>query len=188
MGVAVKKLRIGRRRARAERPSSPLELALAPAFVEERWQVPDHFSFTRDVVEALASDPKRRALTSSGQDGIIEPRTFSQQVAEAAARWAYVLRERGVNPGDRVLVLVGDSSDWMEVVLACLKVGAVRRATSPTVSAAALEVRVAATGASLIVADDTPGPRARADVLRTRCVHHLDDEHRQLAADAPTEA
>ena len=60
----MKGLRIGRRRAReSDVALSPLELALRPALVEGRWQVPDHFNFTRDVVEALARDPKRRALT-----------------------------------------------------------------------------------------------------------------------------
>ena len=112
MGVAVKRLRIGRRRAHAEQQSSPLELATAPALVDDRWRVPDHFNFTRDVVEMLASDPKRRALTFSGHDGIIEPRTFLQ-MSEAAAHWASLLRERGVAPGDRVLVLVSGGASWL---------------------------------------------------------------------------
>jgi len=73
-GRAVKGLRIGRRRARANGlPSSPLELALVPALADERWRVPDRFNFTRDVVEVLAGDPKRRALTFLGSDGVIEP-------------------------------------------------------------------------------------------------------------------
>ena len=75
MGVAVKRLRIGRRRAR-EVAKTPLELALAPALYEGRWSVPQHFNFASDVVEPLAADPKRRALTYLGRDGVIEPKTF----------------------------------------------------------------------------------------------------------------
>ena len=86
MGVAVKRLRIGRRRAGAEQQSSPFELAIAPALVDDRWRVPDHFNFTRDVVEALATDPKRRALMFSGHDGIIEPRTFQLSEARRTGR------------------------------------------------------------------------------------------------------
>ena len=152
MGVAVKRLRIGRRRAHAEQQSSPLELATAPALVDDRWRVPDHFNFTRDVVELLASDPKRRALTFSGHDGIIEPRTFLQ-MSEAAAHWASLLRERGVAPGDRVLVLVSGGASWLEVMLGCIKAGVVVVPCHPGSSAPALEARVATTGASLIVAD-----------------------------------
>ena len=152
MGVAVKRLRIGRRRPHAEQQSSPLELATAPALVDDRWRVPDHFNFTRDVVELLARDPKRRALTFSGHDGIIEPRTFLQ-MSEAAAHWASLLRERGVAPGDRVLVLVSGGASWLEVMLGCIKAGVVVVPSHPGSPASALEARVATTGASLIVAD-----------------------------------
>ena len=152
MGVAVKRLRIGRRRAGAEQQSSPFELAIAPALVDDRWRVPDHFNFTRDVVEALATDPKRRALTFSGHDGIIEPRTF-RQLSEAAAHWASLLRERGVAPGDRVLVLVSGGASWLEVMLGCIKAGVVTVPCRPGSAPSVLEARVATTGASLIIAD-----------------------------------
>ena len=152
MGVAVKRLRIGRRRAHAEQQSSPLELATTPALVDDRWRVPDHFNFTRDVVEMLARDPKRRALTFSGHDGIIEPRTFLQ-LSESAAHWASLLRERGVAPGDRVLVLVSSGAGWLEVMLGCIKAGVVVVPCPPGSAASVLEARVATTGASLIVAD-----------------------------------
>ena len=90
----MKGLRIGRRRGRAtELPISPLELALRPALVDGRWQVPDRFNFTRDVVEALARDPKRRALTFLGKEGVIEPRTF-HEISGGAAVWATTLREQ----------------------------------------------------------------------------------------------
>ena len=158
----MKKLRIGRRRGRGEGLAlTPLELALYPALDEGRWQVPDRFNFTRDVVEALADDPKRRAVTFIGKDGIIEPRTF-HSLAERSARWSWLLRERGVRPGDPVLVLAGTNVDWLEIVLACLKVGAVVVPGSPNVTAETLDVRVARTGAELMVAE----PVATAEIGR----------------------
>ena len=80
-------------RLRARQPS-----LRSPALRDERWHIPDHFNFTRDVVEALAGDPKRRALTSLGKDGVIEPRSF-MQISEGATRWASILREHGVRLG-----------------------------------------------------------------------------------------
>ena len=129
-----------------------LDAALAPAFSEGRWRVPSRFNFTRDVVEALARDPKRQALTFVARDGIIEPRSFLQ-IAHGAARWASYLREHGVNPGDRVLVVLSASPDWLEIVLACIKVGAVAVPCAETLPAAALEIRVAAVGAKVVVVD-----------------------------------
>jgi acyl-coenzyme A synthetase/AMP-(fatty) acid ligase len=180
----VKGLRIGRKRAGANGlPSSPLELALFPALTDgDRWHVPDRFNFTRDVVEALAGDPRRRALTFLGPDGVIEPRTF-MQIAEGAARWASTLREHGVRPDDRVIVLASSGLDWLEVILGVMKVGAVTVPCSPTVSIAALEVRVSSTEAALIVAE----PSCMSTIEQMSFspeVHYLDDGSSRRASDA----
>jgi acyl-coenzyme A synthetase/AMP-(fatty) acid ligase len=182
----VKKLRIGRRRGKHDSHSlSPLELALLPALEDGRWQVPDRFNFTRDVVETLAEDPRRRALTSIGADGIIEPRTF-RALSEQAARWSSLLRERDVRPGDPVLVLTGTNVDWLEIVLACLKVGAVAVPGAPTVPAETLDVRLERTGANLVVAERA----AESELERTTnrpLVLYVDDAQ-ALLEDAPEQA
>jgi acyl-coenzyme A synthetase/AMP-(fatty) acid ligase len=149
---AVKGLRIGRRRSRADQSASPLELALRPALVDGRWQVPERFNFTRDVVEVLASDPKRNAVTSLGKDGVIEPRTFLE-LAEGASRRATALTEHGVHPKDRVIVMAGVSTQWLELVLGIWKAGAVAVPVLPSIAARALEALHASTGASLVVAE-----------------------------------
>ena len=41
------------------------------------------------------------------------------QIAEGAARWASALREHGVRPDDRVIVLAGSGLDWLEVDPRC---------------------------------------------------------------------
>ncbi len=184
----MRKLRIGRRRGRGDEVAlSPLELALYPALADARWNVPDSFNFSRDVAEALADDPKRRAVTFIGKDGIIEPRTFLQ-VSERSARWSWLLRERGVRPGDPVLVLAGTNVDWLEVVLACLKVGAVVVPGSPHVTAETLDVRVERTGAELIVAEPSVEPEIARMVERPQVLYV--DEGRGLldtvAEHAPT--
>jgi acyl-coenzyme A synthetase/AMP-(fatty) acid ligase len=127
--------------------------ALIEALEEGSWRVPDRFNFTRDVVEILARDPKRRALTFLGKDGVIEPRSF-HRLAEDAARWAILMRENGVEPGDRILVVLGKTPDWLEVMLASLKVGAVAVPCPETMSAAALGIRISGAGAKLVVAGE----------------------------------
>ncbi len=154
----MKGLRIGRRRGRdGDLPLSPLELALRPALVEGRWQIPDRFNFTRDVVEALAGDPKRRALTFLGADGVIEHRSF-REIADGATIWAALLRERSVSPGDRVIVMAGSTVDWLEAVLGVWKVGAVAIPCSPDAPASQLERMVSSTDAVLVVAERSLEP------------------------------
>ena len=149
----MKGLRIGRRRGReSDAPLSPLELALRPALVEGRWQVPDRFNYTRDVVEALAKDPKRRALTFLGGDGVIEHRSF-REIADGATVWAAALRERSVSHGDRVIVMDGSTVDWLEAVLGVWKTGAVVIPCAPTTSSSQLERLVSSTDAVLVVAE-----------------------------------
>jgi acyl-coenzyme A synthetase/AMP-(fatty) acid ligase len=181
----VKGLRIGRRRARTDaQTSSPLELALRPALIDGRWQVPDRFNFARDVVEALAGDPKRQALTFIGEDGIIEPRTFVE-IAGGAARWASILAERGVQPKDRVVVVAGSSVQWLEIVLGVMKAGGVAVPCNPSLSAAALESRVTSTDASLVVA--VPGCEPTIEQMSFAPeVHYVDEGMRRRASDAPT--
>ena len=149
----MKGLRIGRRRGRdSDVALSPLELALRPALVDGRWQIPDRFNFTRDVVEALARDPKRRALTSLGKEGVIEHRSFLE-ISDGAALWATTLRENGVTPGDRVIVVAGNTVDWLEIVLGVIKTGAVVVPCMPSISASMLERQVSSTDAALVVAE-----------------------------------
>jgi acetyl-CoA synthetase/medium-chain acyl-CoA synthetase len=183
----VKGLRIGRRRARShDQPSSPVDLALRPALADGRWSVPDRFNFTRDVVEALASDPKRQALTFIGHDGVIEPRTFLQ-VAEAAAWWAAVLAEHGVQSKDRVLVLAESSLHWLELALGLMKIGAVIVPCRPSLSAAALEARVSSTDASLVVAEHGCRP-AIEQMSFAPGVHYIDEAVRPSASDVPEDS
>jgi acyl-coenzyme A synthetase/AMP-(fatty) acid ligase len=151
----VKGLRIGRRRGRDNDAAlSPLELALRPALVDGRWQIPDRFNFTRDVVEPLGRDPKRRALTSLGREGVIEHHNF-MELCDGAAVWATALREASVSPGDRVIVVSGATVDWLEIVLGTLKMGAVVVPCLPDVSPSQLERLVSATDAALVVAEDS---------------------------------
>jgi acetyl-CoA synthetase/medium-chain acyl-CoA synthetase len=154
----VKGLRIGRRRGRdGDLPLSPLELALRPALVEGRWQIPDRFNFTRDVVEALAGDPKRRALTFLSSDGVIEHRSF-REIADGATIWAALLRELNVSSGDRVIVMAGSTVDWLEAVLGVWKVGGVAIPCSPAAPASQLERMVSSTDAVLVVAERSLEP------------------------------
>ena len=62
-----------------------------PVTSVDGWDVPEGFNFARDVVEPLAADPNRRALTHVAPDGVIQRFTFAE-IAIEASRWAWLLR------------------------------------------------------------------------------------------------
>jgi hypothetical protein len=64
----------------------------------------------------------RYALTYVDSLGVIERFTFAD-VARDAARWADLLREHGVQPGDRVVVLAGLDRQWRCALLGVLLAG-----------------------------------------------------------------
>ena len=122
----MKGLRIGRRRGRdSEVALSPLELALRPALVDGRWQIPDRFNFTRDVVEALARDPKRRAADLPRQGRRHRAPELPRDRRRRGRLGDHAARAAASAPGDRVVVMDGNTVDWLEIVLGVMKTGAV---------------------------------------------------------------
>jgi acyl-coenzyme A synthetase/AMP-(fatty) acid ligase len=117
---------------------------------------PTTFNFTGDVVER--ADPDRLALRFVDRDGATSDLTF-REISERAARWTGLLR-RHLDPGDRVLVLVGKTPDWHAVLLAALKAGTVAIPCSEMLRAKDLDFRARHSGARLLVAD----PRCRGEV------------------------
>jgi acyl-coenzyme A synthetase/AMP-(fatty) acid ligase len=91
---------------------------------EFRLEVPERFNFARDVVGRWARDPEKLAMLWLGQDGAERRLTF-RHFAEQSDRFAAVLRRRGVQPGDRVMVQLPRVPEWWEAVLGCFKAGAV---------------------------------------------------------------
>jgi acyl-coenzyme A synthetase/AMP-(fatty) acid ligase len=112
------------------------------------WTVPDRFNFTRDVVEPRNG----RALTFVARDGWVSELRF-EEIASEAGRWAGRLRRAGAGRGDRLLVLVGKTTDWHPIMLAALKIGAVSIPCSEMLRAKDLAFRLEHSGARLAVAD-----------------------------------
>src|SRR4051794_9058128 len=92
--------------------------------LEGVWQVPPRVNYTRDVIEAYAAAPLYPALTYVDRNGVIDRRTFTE-IAREANRWAALLRTRGLEPGDRLLVFTPKSPTWIAIVLGALKAGIV---------------------------------------------------------------
>ena len=130
-----------------------LTLAGGQAVDDDPLQAPARFNFTRDVVEALAeADPRRQALTFVNAEGIIDRHTFGE-IAADANRWAALLRARGLVPGDRLLVFVGETPAWHTILLGALKAGLVPVPCPEKLRARELAFRGEHSEAQLVVTD-----------------------------------
>jgi acyl-coenzyme A synthetase/AMP-(fatty) acid ligase len=89
-----------------------------------RLEVPERFNFAQDVIGRWAADPEKLAMHWLGSDGSERRLTF-RHFAERSDRFAAVLQEHGVRPGDRVMVQLPRVPAWWEVILGCFKAGAV---------------------------------------------------------------
>ena len=159
---------------------------LRPDAFTTGWEVPAHFNFTRDVIDALADDPTRGALTFVDAEGIVDRRSFAE-ISGDAARWAHLLRTR-LDRGDRVLVLLGKSPAWHGAMLGALKGGLVAVPCPDMLRARDIAYRVRHSGARLVIAErscEIEVEEMRNQVEGSVAVLYLDEAKSELARYMP---
>jgi acyl-coenzyme A synthetase/AMP-(fatty) acid ligase len=139
-----------------------------------RLEVPERYNYARDVVDAWAvREPGKLALLAVGPDGG-DPRRFSfADLARSSDRAARFLAGQGVAKGDRVFVMLPRVPDWYDVVLGCIKLGAVPMPATTLLTPRDIAYRVNSAEASVVVVDaegTTKVDQVAADCpsLRTR--------------------
>jgi medium-chain acyl-CoA synthetase len=116
------------------------------------WEPPARYNFARDVIARLATErPGDRALLWVGPDGEVVDRSFAA-LDEAAARTAAVLAEAGVKRGDTVLILMSRELEWWEVMLGCLRLGAIASPGTIQLTVKDIAYRIDAAAARCVVA------------------------------------
>jgi len=108
-------------------------------------------NFARDVVDAAPADAT--ALIELGRDGSRREWTFAE-VSHASACLAGRLRAEGVEPGDVVMTLVGNRSEWALVLVACFRIGAVVLPCTEQLRAADLQARLDVVRPRVVIADE----------------------------------
>jgi len=118
-----------------------------------RWQIPERYNIGVDVCDRWAQvAPQRVALIHEIADGVVERLTFGA-LREQSNRAANVLRAHGVMPGDRVAILLGQSSQTAVMHVAAYKAGAIVVPLFSLFGPQALEYRLRDSGARLLLTD-----------------------------------
>jgi acetyl-CoA synthetase len=94
------------------------------AAADFRWPELDEFNWALDHFDDLARDNHATALWIIGDDGREERLTFAE-MSVRSNQAANFLEGLGVKRGDRVLLMLGNEVPLWEVMLACIKIGAV---------------------------------------------------------------
>jgi acetyl-CoA synthetase len=122
-----------------------------------------------DVPDACAAqllcdrhDPGAVAFTFVEPDLSSRDVTFGE-LADLSARFAAMLAERGIGAGDGVAVLMGKRIELVVTVLALWRLGAVHVPLFTAFAAPAIQMRVQASRARLIITE--PSQRAKAEAL-----------------------
>jgi acyl-coenzyme A synthetase/AMP-(fatty) acid ligase len=119
-----------------------------------RLQVPEVYNYARDVVDAWATrESGKLALLAVGPDGG-NPRHYSfADLAASSNRAANFLASRGVRKGDRVFVMLPRIPEWYDVMLGCIKLGAVPMPGTTLLTARDIAYRLERAGATAVVTD-----------------------------------
>lgn len=106
-----------------------------------RWQIPDTFNFATDIIDRWASDRDGPALLWENANG--EQRAFAySELSRLSCQLANVLRARGVEKGDRVIIMLPRVPEWFVGIIAAMRIGAVPIPCIEMLTARDIEYRV----------------------------------------------
>jgi acetyl-CoA synthetase len=120
---------------------------------EFEWDFPNNYNIAWDILQKH-DDRDRPALHQAYPDGQRETYTF-QKLDELSNQVAHALKERGVESGDRVAVVVPQKPANPLTHLACWKVGAISLPLSVLFGPDALQYRLADSESCVAVVDES---------------------------------
>ena len=130
------------------------------AAARERFRWPDvgpHFNWAVDWFDAIALGNDSVALWIVEEDGR-ETRVTFREMSRRSNQVANWMRERGVRPGDHVMLMLGNQVELWETMLAIMKLGAVILPTSTVLGADELADRIERASVAHVIANAADAP------------------------------
>jgi acetyl-CoA synthetase len=93
-------------------------------FASFTWNVPEHYNFGFDVVDARAEDRTKLALLSLSEDQRPTYHTF-YELSVLSNQFANTLLRLGVKKGDRALIVLQSIPEWYVAMIGMMKVGVI---------------------------------------------------------------
>jgi acyl-coenzyme A synthetase/AMP-(fatty) acid ligase len=116
-----------------------------------RHEPPPEFANVGFQLLETPTQNKGYAITNVDSLGVIERFTFGEIMRETA-QWAQLLREKGLQPGDRVVIVTGREWGWRCALLGAIRAGGVAVPCPASLPLREIGAVAAHSGASLLVA------------------------------------
>lgn len=130
---------------------SSLDRAYDAARQSFRLEIPEHFNFAFDVIDARAAQADRTAVIAVSRDLARVERISFAALSESSSRLANALLERGAAPGDIACMVVGRVPAWYTLLFGCMKAGVVSMPGTSLLTAKDIAYRVNNAGASIVM-------------------------------------
>jgi acetyl-CoA synthetase len=144
-----------------------------------RWQVPDRYNIAADVCDRHPRE--KLAMVWESFDGAVRKLTWGE-LQDFANQAAHVLRDRGVERGDRVAVVLPPVPETAAIFFGVWKLGAIFLSMSVLYGDEGIRHRLDDSQARLLVTDPANAPRFECDWAPPRLL--LDDE---MLSSAPSD-
>ncbi|MBN1932577.1 MAG: AMP-binding protein [Desulfobacterales bacterium] len=130
-------------------------------YAEFKWEVPDRFNFTRDILDKWAEDPNKTAMLWVDDAGNEIRKTF-KELCTASKKLANFLTSQGVKRGQVVVVMLGRDLQWWEIFTACIRMGAMIAPGTTQLTPKDLQYRLNTAEAVCFITDHANAPKLEA--------------------------
>ena len=125
-------------------------------FPQWEWDVPEHFNIGVACTDKHLGTAQQDHIAMIVEDDTLGTATITfAELAKKTDQFAQVLRNLGVNPGDRVLIRLPNSLDYPIAFLGAMKMGAISVPTSTLLTAEEVAYLAKDSGAVVLVTDAT---------------------------------
>ena len=143
--------------------------------------VPERFNFGFDVVDKWAGDRTKMALVSVDSFGERAQKSTFWDLAASSNRFANLLRNLGVEKGERALIMAPRIPEWYEAFLGMVKLGIVPMPATTLCTPQDIEYRINRAEASVAIIDAENAAKVEQVAASCPSLKHLvlvDDERR----------
>lgn len=123
-----------------------------------KWQVPEYYNFSEDVVDKWAEDPQKLAMVWVDDTGTKIEKTF-QEFSLKSKKLANVFYDHHVKKGDVIMVLLGRNIEWWEIFTAALRAGNIITPGTTQLTSKDIAYRINTAQAVCIITDNENAPK-----------------------------